>query len=185
MDEMKRNLLVNSLLIAFSMVIAISAQEKQKNEMHKQVKVMVNGKVVTDTDSIRWISHDDHSFSMCNDSLVEEIVIMKIDGKPEGSPMKKIYFTNSAKGMGKNEMVHKMVNEKGDTMVVKTITFDSGKHNLLPPPPPPPLPGIKHFGMGKSALEALLNEPGYEVIEYERTEKKGVEIIEIKRKKIE
>ncbi|MFB6340558.1 hypothetical protein ACE01N_05625 [Saccharicrinis sp. FJH2] len=181
---MKRNLLFNSLVVTFGVIFAISAQDKTK-KVEKNVQVVVkDGKVVMDT--VIWTDVDsDMDYSFATDSTVNVFVIKKGDGKEE-----KIIKINAMHGTpGKEMKIKTIVDGDGDTSVVKTIILSNGfDHDLnftVPPPPPPPLPKIKFRTQNYDPLEAVLNDPDYEILDYTKKEKNGVERIEIKRKKIE
>ncbi|MFB6317522.1 hypothetical protein [Saccharicrinis sp. FJH54] len=181
---MKRNLLFNSLVVTFGVIFAISAQDKTK-KVEKNVQVVVkDGKVIMDT--VIWKDVDgDMDYSFTTDSNVNVFVIKKGKGKEQ----EKIIRINSTGNLpGKEMKIETIVDGEGDTSVVKTIVLSNGfDHDFnfkVPPPPPPPVPKFRFIEKNSDPLEAVINDPGYEILDYSKKEKNGVEKIEIKRKKI-
>ena len=187
---MKRNLLMNCLLLAFGVVVAISAQDKTEKKINKEIRVMVkDGKLCSDT--LVWTSDSMADMDFISEIHSDSVHVIKINKSP-GQAGKSFFITSSSTGNLPAEriIVEKIEDGEGDSIEVKTILIKQprmGEFELNVPPPPPPPPAAFHkqfkFKTSGDPLEELLNDPAYEVLEYNKKEKKGVETIEIKRRK--
>lgn len=185
MDEMKRNLLINSFFITFGIIFAISAQDKSPKNVEKNVKVIIkDGKVITDTVIRNEINGEDFDFISMEDSTVNVLVIK------EGPSKKKIIEIRPDKGAEKEAHIETIVGEDGDSMLVKSFVFSNGfdkeiVFKMPDLPVPPHMPHLKFTTKSSDPVEMLLNDPDYEILDYDKKVRKGVETIKIKRIKTE
>lgn len=187
MDEMKRNLLMNSFFITFGIIFAISAQEKTP-QIEKNIRVTVNGDKVT-VDTMSWTIEKDLDLDFEQEFFTHSDSTHKVTIIKKGNDKQKMITVNTSTDQPGNEMlIETLVDENGDSSVIKTIVIKSQdsedfKFRFPEVPPVPNAPDFKFITQMKDPLGALLEDSDYEIIDFRKKEKNGVETIRIKRKR--
>ncbi len=204
-NVMKKLFAIIAALVLVALVIDLQAQNERKKEI-KKVIVNDEGEVTTTTDTIEM----DVDFKMADedglrvlkfngDSLIKfkmgdgEHFVWVDEDTHNQVIIKRLHHGDSD---NVDVMIERIIGENEDSLEqevkvhLQKLKGDSNHRvffgdELMVPPPPPPVPGLtfRKFNRTVDPLQEVLDDPEYEVIRFEKKIKKGIEFIEIERKK--
>lgn len=199
---MKNLLTMIAVLIAVAFMIDANAQ-KEEVKVIKQVVKHEDGSVQVSVDTVdididMEVKNGMKIIRINDDTIIthlheggDNLVWMDDKGKNKRVKIKKMQGDHE----NMDVIIEHTIGEQGDSIEKEIQVFvhkiPKGKNhadffgNQAMVPPPPPVPNIHYKSLHKNAdpLQQLLDDPEYEIVKFKKSEKKGVEKIEIERKK--